>query len=143
MTPPNLSLIFIMIFFWVTMWLVHRFLIQPIGGALAERHGRIDSATSKWETTNREYLEATDRLELEMQEAAREAARVRGEYRQQALDRRQVALDEARTVADEKLHSALDGLEGETTAARQDLRSQSRELAEQFASRLLDRKVAP
>ncbi len=131
-----------MICFWVTMWLVYRFLIQPIGGVLADRHGRIDGANSKWETTNREYLEATDRLELEMQEAAREAARVRGEYRQQALDRRQVALDEARTVADEKLQTALDELGGETTVARRDLREQSRELAGQFASRLLGRKVA-
>ena len=143
MTPPNLSLIFIMIFFWVTMWLVYRFLIRPIGGTLAERNSRIESANSTWETTNRQYLEATDRLELEMQEAAREAARVRGESRQQALDRRQAALDEARTVADDQLSVALDGLESETTAARQDLRQRSRELAEAFASRLLDRKVAP
>ena len=65
MTPPNLSLIFIMIFFWVTMWLVYRFLIRPIGGTLAERNSRIESANSTWETTNRQYLEATDRLELE------------------------------------------------------------------------------
>ena len=141
MTPPNLSLIFIMICFWVTMWLVYRFLIRPIGGVLGERQGRIDRAASTWEAENRQYLEATERLELEMQEAAREAARVRGEYRQQALDRRQVALDEARSVADEKLGKALDELEAETATARHDLRQRAQELAEKFASRLLDRKV--
>ena len=141
MSPPNLSLIFIMICFWITMWLVYRYLIQPVGGVLAERKGRIDSASAHWEATNQKYLEAAERLERETEEAAREAGRVRMEYRQQALDRRQKALEEARAAADSKLAAALDELETTTTAARRDLRAGARELASLFAGRLLDRKV--
>ena len=141
MSPPNLSLIFIMICFWITMWLVYRFLIQPVGGVLAERKGRIDGATAQWETTHQKYLEATERLERETEEAARDAARVRAEYRQQALDRRQKALEEARAAADGKLGTALGELETATAAARSDLQTRARELAAQFAGRLLERKV--
>jgi F-type H+-transporting ATPase subunit b len=141
MSPPNLSLIFIMVCFWVAMWLVYRFLIQPVGGVLAERKGRIDGAAAKWEDTNQQYLDATARLESETEDAAREAARVRAEYRQQALDRRQKALEESRSVADDRLGTALDELESATATARQELRDRARELAKVFASRLLDRKV--
>jgi F-type H+-transporting ATPase subunit b len=143
MTPPNLSLVFIMVFFWITMWLVYRFLIQPVGAVLADRKGRVDSAASKWETTNQEYLAATDRLEREMAEAAQQASRVRGEYRQQAMDRRQATLEDARATADGQLQSALDSLEADTATARQELRQNAADLAREFAARLLDRKVAP
>ena len=43
MSPPNASLILIMVCFWVTFWLVQRFLIRPIWGVVSERKGRIDS----------------------------------------------------------------------------------------------------
>jgi len=141
MTPPNLSLIFIMVCFWITMWLVYRFLIQPVGAALADREGRIDGATSTWESTNQEYLAATDRLEREIAEAAQDALRVRSEYRQQAMDRRQATLEDARAAADEKLQIALESLDADTTRARQELRQSAGELAREFAARLLDRKV--
>jgi len=143
MTPPNLSLIFVMICFWITMWLVYRFLIQPVGAVLADRKGRIDTAAEKWESTNQDYLSATQRLEREMAEAAQDASRVRGEFRQQAMDRRQATLEDARDAADEKLQAALDSLDTDTTSARQELRQRAGELAREFAARLLDRKVAP
>jgi len=135
MTPPNLSLIFIMVCFWITMWLVYRFLIQPVGAALADREGRIDGATSTWESTNQEYLAATDRLEREIAEAAQDALRVRSEYRQQAMDRRQATLEDARAAADEKLQIALESLDADTTRARQELRQSAGELAREFAAR--------
>ena len=142
MTPPNLSLLLIMICFWCTMWLVHRFLIKPVGAVLEERQGRIGQATQSWEATHQEYLAATARLEQEIQNAAREAARVRGEHRQQALDRRQATLERARAEADDRLGAALIGLDAQTTAARGELRASAAELARLFATRLLGRKVA-
>lgn len=142
MTPPNLSLLLIMICFWLTMWLVYRFLILPVGAVLADRHGRIDTAATSWQATHDEYLSATDRLELEMQEAARAAARVRAEFRQRAQEERQKTLDEARASADHQLRVALDELDGAASAARSELRSQAETLAELFATQLLGRKVS-
>jgi F0F1-type ATP synthase membrane subunit b/b' len=142
MTPPNLSLLLVMICFWCTMWLVYRFLVRPIGGVLEQRQGRVDQAAMQWQSTHQEYLSATERLEVEMQNAAREAARVRGEHRQRALDTRQASLETARAAADDRLGVALVALDGEATAARGELRAHADELARQFATRLLGRKVA-
>jgi F0F1-type ATP synthase membrane subunit b/b' len=142
MTPPNLSLLLIMICFWCTMWLVHRFLIRPIGGVLEQRQGHIDQAAMKWQSTHQEYLSSTERLGVEMQNAAREAGRVRGEHRQRALDARQASLEAARTAADDRLGAALVALDNEATTARGELRVHADGLARQFATRLLGRKVA-
>jgi len=142
MTPPNLSLLLIMICFWLTMWLVYRFLIRPVGAVLADRKSRIDTAANRWQSTHDEYLAATDRLELEMQDAARGAAKVRAEHRQKALDERQRTLDAARSNADDQLRAALAALDGETDAARTELRNQADALARLFATQLLGRKVS-
>ena len=44
MTPPNLSLIFVMVCFLVTIWIVYRFLIRPVCAVIVERGLRIDEA---------------------------------------------------------------------------------------------------
>jgi len=142
MTPPNLSLLLIMICFWCTMWLVHRFLIRPVGAVLEERQGRIGEAATKWESTQQEHLAATERLEAELQSAAREAARIRGVHRQRALDIRQTILERARSDADDRLGAALAALDAEATAVRSELQARAGELARLFATRLLGRKVA-
>ena len=109
MSPPNASLILIMVCFWLTFWLVQRFLIRPIWGVLSERKGRIDSAQQAWKAKNEEHLAATARLESELEGAAREAARVRGEQRQRAQAERQQRIARGRAEADGRLQVALDG----------------------------------
>jgi F-type H+-transporting ATPase subunit b len=142
MTPPNLSLFLIMICFWLTMWLVYRYLIVPLGQVVAERQGRIDDAQGEWETTHTEYLEATARLEQQIEEAVREAARVRATHRQAALDERQKTLDAARDSADRGLQQTLAELDADASAARTELGERARDLARLFASQLLEREVA-
>ena len=142
MSPPNLSLVLIMVCFWITLWIVHRYLIQPIGRVLAERHGRIQGAEREWESKHRDYLSATERLEKEIEEAGREASRIRGELRQEAIDARQAALEKTRAEADRRLSEALDELENDAEKARAELRRRARELAGLFASQLLEREVA-
>jgi len=143
MTPPNLSLLFIMVCFWVTFWVVKKFLIDPIWAVLADRKQRIDTAESTWASKNEEYLSATSRMQSEMEEAAREAARVRAEYRQTALTERQQALDEVRAKADAKLQSALGELAQDAEAARVDLRTRAQELGRLLAGRLIEREIQP
>lgn len=142
MTPPDGSLILIMICFWIAFWLVQRFLIAPIQGVLAERRGRVVSAEREWETKNQEYLAATQRLEAELDEAARQAARVRAEHRQGAQQARQERLDAARDSAETALDAALAELDRDAEAAREELRRRARVLAEGFAERLLGRELA-
>jgi F0F1-type ATP synthase membrane subunit b/b' len=141
MSPPNLSLIFIMICFWLTMWLVYRYLIVPVGRVLAERQGRLNGAQEEWDATHNDYLTATERLEYEMQEAAKAAAKARADRRQQALVERQKTLEAAREQADQRLGGALTELDAAATTARAELRARAEELARLFAGQLLGREV--
>jgi len=142
MQPPNLSLIIVMVCFWVAFWLIQKFLLKPVGGVLAERNRRIEGAETEWQAKHQEFLDETARLESELEEAAKAAAKVRNDHRQAAMDRRKAALDTARQQADGKLDQAMDGLEGEVSAARAELKGRAGELAQLFASRLLGREVS-
>jgi F-type H+-transporting ATPase subunit b len=130
-----------MVCFWVTFWVVKKFLIDPIWAVLADRKQRIDSAQSAWAAKNDEYLAATARVQNEIEEAAREAARVRAEHRQDALNQRQQTLERARAEADGKLQSALSELASEADAARVDLRRRAEELGRLLAGRLVEREI--
>lgn len=140
MTPPNLSLLLIMVCFWVTLWIVYRFLVRPVGAIVAERRRRIDDAQSEWSDKNDQYRAAVARVEDEVATAAREAAGIRAAARQQAMDERQAALDAARARADERLVAVLSTLDSEAEAARADLRKRAQELARLLAGRLLGRE---
>ncbi len=141
MIEINLSLVFVMLCFWVTLWLVHRFLIQPVGGVIEERRRRIDGAQQEWTAKNDEFVAAVARVEENLTSAAQEAATVRAEARQQAMDERQQTLDGARNRADDRLSTALGTLEQEAGAAREELRRRAGELAQLLAGRLLGREV--
>ena len=83
MTPPNLSLILVMICFWVTFWLVQKFLIGPVGQVLAERKHRISTATETWEAKHAEFEAAVAKVEEQFDTAARDAAKMREDLRRQ------------------------------------------------------------
>ena len=142
MQPPNLSLVIVMVCFWLTFWLIQKFLLKPVGGVLAERKGRIEGAENEWQSKHQEYLDETARLETELENAAKGAAKVRNDLRQQALDRRQAVLTTARQQADGKLDEAMEVLASEATAARVDLKASAAELARTYASKLLGREVS-
>ena len=142
MTPPDLSLIFVMVCFWVTLWLVYRYLIRPVGAVVGERGRRIDGARQEWAAKNEEYLAAVAQVEEEISQAARDAAKIRATARETAMAERQATLDGARARADERLVGVLDTMEKEADAARQDLRRRAEELARLLAGRLLGRELA-
>jgi F-type H+-transporting ATPase subunit b len=141
MTPPNLSLILIMVCFWVTLWLVNRYLVRPVGGVVSERRRRVEGAHQEWTAKNEEYLQGVARVEEALADAAKDSARLRADARQGAMDERQKALDGARARADERLTAALETLDGEADAARDDLRRRAEELSRMLAGRLLGREL--
>ena len=141
MTPPNVSIVLIMLCFWVTLWLVNRFLIRPVNAVLEQRHDRIDGAQRAWATKNEELLSATARIEEELVDAARAAGKTRETVRAGALQEKQQQVQVARDEAESRLEAALAGLSNDAESARVDLRNQAEALAEEFAQRLLGREV--
>lgn len=142
MQPPNFSLIIVMVCFWLTFWLIQKFLLKPVGAVLAERSRRIEGAEAEWQSKHQEYLDETARLESELEAAAKAAAAIRNDHHQQSLDRRQATLDAARQLANGRLDEAMETLNTDAAAARVELQSRARELARVFASQLLGREVS-
>lgn len=142
MQPPNFSLIIVMVCFWLTYLVVQKFLLKPVGGVLAERNRRVEGAEAEWQSKHQEFMDETARLEAALEDAAKSAARVRNDHRQQALDRRQALIEAARQQADGKLDQAMDELGREAAAARAELRTSAADLARFYASRLLGREVS-
>jgi len=142
MTPPNVSLVLIMVCFWMTLWLVQRFLIRPVSAVLDDRRRRIDGAKQEWSARNEEYQAAVARIEDEVQNAARDAGKSRADARQRAMDARQKAMEAARARADERLVSVVEDLDRDAEAARGDLHHRAEELARLLAGRLLGREMS-
>ncbi len=142
MSPPNASLVLIMVCFWMTLWLVQRFLIRPVSAVLDDRRRRIDGAKQEWSARNEEYLAAVARIEDQVLNAARDASKSRADARQRAMDARQMAMETARARADERLTSVVDGLDKDAEAARGDLRHRAEELARLLAGRLIGREMS-
>ena len=142
MSPPNASLVLIMVCFWMTLWLVQRFLIRPVSAVLDDRRRRIDGAKQEWSARNEEYLAAVARIEDQVLNAARDASKSRAEARQRAMDARQTAMETARARADERLTSVVDDLDKDAQAARGDLRHRAEELARLLAGRLIGREMS-
>ena len=141
MSPPNASLILIMVCFWVTLWLVHRYLIRPVSTVLDDRRRRIDGAKQEWSARNEEYRAGVARIEEQLQNTARDAGKSRAEARQRAMDARQTALEAARAQADERLVSVVENLDRDAEAVRGELHRRAEELARLLAGRLLGREL--
>ena len=54
MQPPNVSLVIVMVCFWISFWLIQKFLLKPVGGVLAERKRRIEGAEGEWQWEHQE-----------------------------------------------------------------------------------------
>ncbi len=143
MSPPNYSLLLIMICFWVAYWLVKRYLIEAVGGVAEERQRRIQTADQEWAARHEEYEQALERIEARVDDALRQASQRRNELREGAMGRRQEILDAAHAEAESRLDAALRELGEAAESARAELRATAQTLGRELASRLLEREVSP
>jgi len=132
----------IMICFWLTLWLVNRYLIVPVQGLLDERASRIDGANQGWLEQQEALRVATEQLEQELAGAARKATAMKAEKRKEGLAARETRMAAAREKAEEKLSDVVAELAEEAERARRELRTQAGTLAQQLAGRLLGREVS-
>ena len=139
---PDYSLLYIMACFWIAYWIVDRFLLRPVTAVVEARKKRIDDAEAQWSSKHEEYLSATRRLEAELEQAAREAAKRREALRAEAEAERQKRLEAARAEAQARLEAALAELEKDAEAAREALRGEAEKLGRLMAGRVLGREVA-
>lgn len=138
---PDLSLLAIVVIFFLNYMVVRRFFLRPINDVLEARETENKSAEKLYEDALARLSEATSQTEAQLQIAKREAAGVRERHRAEAAAYRQQVVDrtnaEARTIVGE----ADAKLTADVATARTRIVTESESLARLAAERILGRAV--
>jgi F-type H+-transporting ATPase subunit b len=135
---PASLLVIVAIF--ATMYLVlRRFLFAPVLRLLEERAGEIEGAESLYQQARAETEAELEAQRGRLVELRAQATQRRDEARRQALERRQVLLQEARGEGEAHLASALAELEQRVSVEKGKLTTLARGLADEMTRRLLGR----
>jgi F0F1-type ATP synthase membrane subunit b/b' len=138
---PDLSLIAIMVIFFLNYLIVRKFFLQPINDVLEARETETKTADQLYEESLARFNEATARMEEQLHVAKREAAAVRDRYRGEAAAHRQSVVTKTTAEAKQIVSDAETRLAGDVKEAREKLQRDADALAREAASRILGRAV--
>ena len=138
---PDLSLLAIMVIFFLNYLIVRKFFLQPINEVLDARETETRSADKLYEDALARFQEATAQTEAQLQAAKREAAQVRERFRGEAAAHRQQVVEKTGGEAREIIAEADQKLSREVDVARQSIVAESESLARLAAERILGRAV--
>lgn len=138
---PDLSLLAIMVIFFLNYLIVRKFFLQPINEVLDARESETRSADKLYEDALARFQEATAQTEAQLQAAKREAAQVRERFRAEAAAHRQQVVEKTGGEAREIIAEADQKLSREVDVARQSIVAESESLARLAAERILGRAV--
>lgn len=138
---PDASMLVILVIFWITYWILRKFLFQPIVEILRERRETVETARAEHEAAAAQAETKIDAEREKLNRARVEAAARRDELRKAAEEHREAALDETREEADTRLAAAQAELEEEVAVQRKTLEVRARALADRMADKLLERSA--
>lgn len=139
---PDVSLLVIMAIFIVNCIVVSKYLLRPINRILQERRTEIRDADLRFENALAAFNEATASMEAKVQDAKREASRMREKFRAEASAQRQTLLDKTRTEAGKRTQAAEQDLTAHVTTARRQIDEQAEALGRFAAEKIVGRKLA-
>ena len=138
---PDLSLLVIMVIFWLNYVVVRKFFLQPINSVMEARERETKSAEKLYEESLGRFNEATAQVEAKLHTARRDAAQVREKFRIEAAEHRNAVLDKTSAEAKKTVAEAEERLTKDVDAARQRIKTESESLARLAAERILGRAV--
>lgn len=138
-TPPDLSLIFIMLCFWAVFFVVSSQVVKPLGRVLDKRETLARGARQRLDEARSALQAAVARSERELATASAEATRERAALRAEGEATRRAHLDAARERSQQTLARLGRDLDQASAEARAGLRAGTEHLARELASRLLGR----
>ena len=138
---PDLSLLAIMVIFIINYMVVRKFFLKPINEVLEARETETKSAETLYEDALARLSEATAQTEVQLQNARREAAKVRDRFRGEAGVYRQEVIDRTNAEASTMIGEAESSLSADVAAARETIVRESEALARLAAERILGRAV--
>lgn len=138
---PDLSLLVIMVIFWLNYIVVRKFFLQPINAVMEQREHETKSAEQIYEESLGRFNEATTRMEAQLHAARRDATQVRDKFRAEAAEHRNAMIEKTSAQARTSVGEAEQRLEKDVEAARNQIKTESESLARMAAERILGRAV--
>ena len=138
---PDLSLLVIMVIFWLNYVVVRKFFLQPINTVMEQREHEKKSAEQLYEESLGRFNDATSKMEAELHTARRAATQVRDKFRAEAAEHRNAMIEKTSAQAKATVGEAEQQLEKDVDVARDRIKTESESLARMAAERILGRAV--
>ncbi len=143
--PPlidiDLTVVIQFIIFLVLLILLTKLVFKPFLEIMRERSENIEGAREKATVLDSEADEKLSSYEEQVKSARKDAAEVRGKYRDEGEAKAKEILSGARAKTDAKISAAREKTEQSVKAAQSALKKQADEVAKSIASKLLGREV--
>jgi F-type H+-transporting ATPase subunit b len=138
---PNNTIFNVFGLFIIFSQIFNQILFKPIGKVLDERESLTEGAAAEARAAARQYQSRLANYEETIRQARAESYRKIEEQRKAALDERQKLIDAARGQADAEIAKGREQIAKEAAAARTQLESEARQIAEQISRTVLGRAV--
>jgi len=138
---PDLSLLAIMVIFWLNYIVVRKFFLQPINSVMEAREHDSKTAEEVYEQSLGRFNDATSKMEAQLHAARREASQLREKFRAEAAERRNAMIEKTSTEAKATVADAEASLQKDIEVARTRIKTDSESLARIAAERILGRAV--
>jgi F0F1-type ATP synthase membrane subunit b/b' len=138
---PDLSLLAIMVIFWLNYIVVRRFFLHPINEVIEAREHETKTAEHLFEQAMARFNEAMAKIEAQLVAARREASQLREKFRGEAAAYRNGVIERTSNEAKATIAEAEKHLEADVKVARQKIASESESLARLAAERILGRPI--
>ncbi len=135
-------MILILAIFFAILWLLNRYVFQPVSAILDERERDRATAAAAYSEALAEFQKAADRIEADLSLARREALKLREERRAEGMARRSETLERVKHETAEKLAAASSDLDRMSRSVSADLPARVSSLARTLAGKILGREVA-
>ncbi len=141
-TPWKALEVQLLVFFTLLIWPANKLLFQPLLGVLEERDRRIEGARGRAKEIDAEAERVLGEYQVAVTEARKLAEEDRRGQLEEARREQSRVTASARGDAESEVQRARSGVAEALAGARQELRTQAEQLAREAASRVLGRSLS-
>lgn len=138
MLDLNITMLFQLVNFLITIFVLNLLLIKPLRKVMRERKEMMSSLSGDAESFESKAVTSLDEYEAQLKKARQEAAVNREDGRAAGLKEQQAMIDEAQKEAQGILGEARTRLQAEAETSLQELRSKVEAYSQQLAGRVLN-----
>ena len=139
---PDASIIIQIINFLFAIWVLNVLLYKPIRRILAQRKAKVDGLEFAIESSNRDVREKDDAFALGIKAARAKGMKAKGDLLQQAADEEKSIISEINRKAQAELTQIKEQVQKEAAVARESLRKEIDNFADQISEKILGRAVS-